>query len=113
MIRRLALAALPVALSALPALAQAVELDGSGSLRADLWSGDRDLNDDASVATASLWLRGTLDLGAGGDLVGNAWARASTDDAGMAGRAPRKAQVRELYWRRSFGPVSVDRKSVV
>ena len=107
MIRRLARAALPVALFALPALAQAVELDGSGSLRADLWSGDRDLGDEPAVATASLWLRGTLDLGGGGDVVANAWARASTDDAGVAGRDPRQAQVRELYWRRSFGPVSL------
>lgn len=107
MIRGFAPTALSLALLATPALSQAVELEGAGSLRADLWSGDRDLGEEQAVATASLWLRGSLELGAGGDLVANAWARASTDHEGVGDRDPSNAQVRELYWRRAFGPVSL------
>lgn len=75
--------------------------DGTLSLRADGWSGERRLTDRHGVATASAWASATLDGGDAGRLVGNGYLV-----TGQGGDA-RRARVRELYWRTSAGPVNI------
>jgi hypothetical protein len=94
-------------LLAFPTLSEAVELDASGSIRADLWSGDRDLNGEQAVASASVWLRGKLDLGSNGALVANGWVRATTDRDRAEDARHSVALVRELFWQRDFGPATL------
>lgn len=95
-----------VALAALDSFAfKAVaqpSLDTTVSLRADAWSGDRQLNEKGALAAASAWGRANLDLGDAGQMIGQAWLRAATREDG----APR-GRVRELYLRREVGPVSL------
>lgn len=77
-------------------------LDGSLSLRLDSWSGDRQLNTRGALMAASAWGRATADLGAAGQMTGQAWLRDTTRVDG----APH-ARVRELYWRKDSGPLSL------
>lgn len=77
-------------------------LDISGSLRLDIWSGDRQLSDSDGVAAGSLWLRGRLDLGDAGQVVAQGWGRGATHEDGAPG-----GRVRELYWRRRFGALDL------
>ncbi len=81
----------------------AERLDTTLSVRSDLWSGSRQLDDTGAAAQAAAWGRFKLDLGDGGALVGDAWVR---------GHAPAQAgaphgRVRELYWRAGAGPLEL------
>lgn len=78
-------------------------LDGTLSLRGDLWSGSRDLDDAGPVAQASAWGRAKVDLGDAGTLVGDGWLAAR----GGADRPAPHGRVRELYWRGTFGPLDL------
>lgn len=93
--------ALALVVASLGAKAQS-GLDGTLSLRADGWTGDRLLNGRGALAAASGWGRAKWDLGDAGQLAGQGWLR----DATRADGAPR-GRVRELYWRRDVGPVSL------
>ncbi|XZG70411.1 hypothetical protein ACTSKR_00740 [Chitinibacteraceae bacterium HSL-7] len=71
----------------------ALPLDTTLSLRSTVWSGDRLLDDEHGIATASAWARARLDLGEAGQLVGQGWLR----DESIKGQD--YARLRELYWR--------------
>jgi hypothetical protein len=75
-------------------------LDTTVSLRADAWSGDRELTDEHGIGAASVWGSARLDGGSAGQLVGNGWVRAESGGA-------HQGRLRELYWRSSVGPVDV------
>ncbi len=105
-----ALAALAAAVAA-PAQSQSesgvtqsesnVTLSPRASLRTELWSGSRSLDDEHDIASASLWTDGKLRSEVG-TFVWNAWLRAQ--DRRLDSRGGR---VRELYWRQAFGAVDV------
>lgn len=84
------------------ATADAQTLDRTLSLRADAWSGSRNLDDRGALARASAWGRATLKFGDAGRLLADGWVAAETRDTG-AGHAGR---VRELNWRLDTGPVT-------
>lgn len=76
-------------------------LDTSLSLRGDVWSVSRRLDETGPVLQASAWGSAKLDLGSAGRLVGSGWLRdLSRDDATTS-----RGRVRELYWRYSSGSV--------
>src|ERR1700704_6078204 len=56
----------------------------SGSLRAGIWSTDRDLEKTAAAATSSAWLTGRLDFDRDTSLSWEAWAAIRTDRAAEA-----------------------------
>jgi hypothetical protein len=71
--------------------AQTEPLDLTLSLRADAWSGTRDLDDSGSLARGSAWGRARLDLAGAGRVVADGWLAAqSHGDADHA-------RLRELY----------------
>jgi hypothetical protein len=86
--------------------AEEIRADGTLSLRSDVWNGSRQLASRRTpVATAGLWARGKADLGpAIGQVVANGWVREQT---GHANADERRTRVRELYWRRDFGPIEL------
>jgi hypothetical protein len=75
--------------------------DGTLSLRADAWSGERQLTDRHGAATVSAWASATLDGGEAGRIVGSGWLAAEH------GTEARRSRVRELYWRADAGPFNV------
>lgn len=78
-----------------------LSLTPRASLRTEVWSSTRSLDDQSDVLAASLWTDGKLrsDLGT---LVWNGWLRAQ-DPRGDS----RRERVRELYWRHALGAVDV------
>lgn len=103
----LTLAALSTGPAAPARAAEAIDL--TGSLRADAWSGTRQLDDAGGVARASLWGRARADLGAAGRLVADGWLAAqSRRDHGVGrDRGTDAARLRELTWQHTFGPVDL------
>lgn len=71
------------------------------SLRTDVWSSSRALDDEHDLFAAALWTDGKVrsDFGT---LVWNGWLRAQSPRLHS-----RREQVRELYWRQAFGAVDV------
>jgi hypothetical protein len=76
-------------------------LDKSLSLRGDVWSVSRRLDNTGPVLQGSAWGSAKLDLGSAGRLVGSGWLRELSRDAATSSRG----RVRELYWRYSSGAV--------
>ncbi|WP_139826061.1 hypothetical protein [Derxia lacustris] len=81
-------------------------IDNRGSLRADGWSGSRQLDDAGAIGAASLWDRLRWDGAGAGQAVASGWLRAET--SGAAGSpTPPHARLRELYWRGDLGPLDL------
>ena len=85
----------------LPLQAQEVRerVDATLSLRGDIWSGTRQLDDKGPLARTSAWGRAKVDLGQAGTAVADGWVGTQSVDASRV----RQAQVRELYWRAASG----------
>ncbi|WP_211473559.1 hypothetical protein [Collimonas humicola] len=81
-------------------LAPPVALDGTLSLRSDVWQHSRDLDLRGPIATSSAWARFKVDLDSAGDVVGSGWLRG---EAGSGKSGETSGLVRELYWRRNLG----------
>jgi hypothetical protein len=84
------------------ALQAQTRLDASVSIRSEVWSGNRLLDDRGALAAASAWGSARLDLGEAGALAVNGWLRTALQDDGARG-----GRVRELYWTSDLGPVSL------
>lgn len=79
--------------------------DGALSLRGDVWSGTRGLDDLGPVAALSAWGHYKLDAGAAGSVYADGWMRAA--EVRDQDESIRDGRVRELYWRYDHGPVEV------
>ncbi len=91
-----------LALGLLAGVASAQKLDTTLSLRADGWSGSRQLDDEGAIARSSAWGRATLNLGDGGRVVADGWVGAQT----RGPQAGQRGVARELYWRVPTGPLT-------
>jgi hypothetical protein len=78
-------------------------LDTTLSLRSDVWSGSRQLDDAGGLAQASAWGSAKLDLDAAGTVAGSGWLR---EQSRKDYDTPR-GRVRELYWRYNKEPVEL------
>lgn len=78
-------------------------IDSTLSLRSDVWSGSRQLDDEKGIAQIGIWGRAKLDLETVGTVVGSGWLR---DQTAADPDTPR-GRLRELYWRYSQGPVEL------
>lgn len=87
--------------SAAGAMTLGESLDLTLSLRSDVWSGTRTLDDERGVARASAWARARLDLGASGTLVADGWLAAQHPRA----EGQPTGRLRELFWQGSAGPL--------
>ncbi len=76
-------------------------LDTTVSLRGDVWSGSRQLDDTRGIVRTSAWARAKLDLGDAGKAVADGWIAAQSRDAAST----RAGRVRELYWQFNAGPI--------
>lgn len=81
----------------------ALRLDSNFSVRSDVWSGSRQLDDAGTVGQASFWGRTKIDLEKAGTVVADAWLsnQTRTDPDSPRGR------LRELYWRYNQGPAEL------
>lgn len=68
----------------------------TGSLRAGLWTGTRDLDGDGPILTPGLWLKAVAKLDSGDTFTGEGWVQGKSDFSSLATRA----DVTELYWKR-------------
>ncbi len=71
------------------------------SVRTDVWSSSRSLDDQHDFFAAALWADGKV-RSDWGTWVWNGWVRAQSP-----GLNSQRERVRELYWRQAFGPVDV------
>jgi hypothetical protein len=85
------------------ARAQTPQVDVTGSVRASLWSGSRDLDDAGPVPAVDLWVRGTAKFGDNQSLVADGWLQAS-DRRSVRNQ---QARLRELFWKARLGDVDL------
>lgn len=91
-------------ISPLQANELAERFDNVTSIRSDVWSGTRSLDNDRNIPTASAWLKGKLDLDEDyGKVVYDGWGRQEGRDKTRFA----DYRVRELYWSDRLGSLDL------